>query len=100
MPNTILNYFFDAIIRTVTVLKILSSLVVWIFDELDDDIFAWLNLEHFEYEAQESGWLDVPAKDSAHMVQVHRLVNQQLGYEQMREYLSGRHIGPSKNFIN
>ena len=80
----------------------LSSLVVWIFDELDDNVLARLNLEHFEYQAQERGRLDVPAKDSAHMVQVHRLVNQQLSYEQMREYLilNGRRTVPSKNFIN
>ena len=60
----------------------LSLLVVRVLDELDDDILAWLDLQHLEDQAEERGWLDVPTKDSTHMVKVHRLVNQQLGCEE------------------
>ena len=60
----------------------LSLLVVRVLDELDDDVLAWLDLQHLEDQAEERGRLDVPTKDSTHMVKVHRLVNQQLGCEE------------------
>ena len=46
----------------------LSSLVVRVLDELDDDILARLNLEHLEDQTEERGRLDVTTKDSTHMV--------------------------------
>ena len=70
----------------------MSSLVVRILDELDDDVLAWLNLEHLEDQAEERGRLDVPAKDSAHMVKVHCFVNQQLSCEETHLHVESCHI--------
>lgn len=53
-----------------------ASLVVWVLDEFYDDVLARLNLEHLEDQAEERGRLDVPTKDSTHVIEVHCLVHQ------------------------
>lgn len=56
----------------------LNSLEILIFDELNDDVFLWLNLQHLQCEAEEGSGLDVPTKNSSNKFQLHGFVNNQL----------------------
>lgn len=55
-----------------------NSLEILIFDELDDDVFLRLNLQHLQREAEEGSGLDVSAINSTDILQLHGFVNNQL----------------------
>lgn len=56
-----------------------TLLEVFVFDELNDDVFLRLNLKHLQDETQERGGLDVSGKCTADVSKFHRLVHQQFG---------------------
>lgn len=53
-------------------------LVILVLDELDDDFFLRLNLEHLHDEAHEGSWLAVTTVSAAEVVKLHGLVDQGL----------------------
>lgn len=55
-----------------------DSLEVLVFDELHDDVFLWLDLQHLQGEAEEGRGLDVPAVNPADVLQLHCFVHNQL----------------------
>lgn len=54
------------------------SLVVVVFDELDDNLLLRLNLQHLQDETQELGGLLVASKRAAQVCKRHRLIDQSL----------------------
>ena len=59
-------------------IKSLNLLEVFILDELHNDILLWLDLEHFQHQAEEWGGLDVATKDASHILQLHCFVHKKL----------------------
>lgn len=56
-----------------------DSLEILVFDELNDDVFLWLDLQHLQREAEEGSGLDVPAVNASNKLQLHGFVDNQLG---------------------
>lgn len=52
------------------------SLVILVFDELDNDFLLRLNLEHLHDEAHEGSGFPVAAVGAAEMVELHGFVDQ------------------------
>ena len=57
-------------------------LEILVLDELHDDVFLWLNLQHLQCEAEERSGLDVSAVNTPDKLQLHGLVHDQLGCEE------------------
>ena len=57
----------DLCVRYFTKL-LMTSLVIRVLDELNNDVFTGLNLEHLEDKAEERGGFYVSSKHSSHMV--------------------------------
>ena len=60
-------------------------LEVLVLDELDDDVFLRLYLQHLQDQAQERGRLDVAGVGAADVAKLHGLVHEQLGYQWREE---------------
>ena len=47
-------------------------------DELHNDIFLGLNLEHFQYETQKWGRLNISTENTSYVLQLHSLIHHKL----------------------
>lgn len=56
-------------------------LVVFVFDELNDDLLFGLDLEHFDDQTEERSGLPVAAEGAAEVVDLHGLVDERLRRE-------------------
>ncbi len=54
------------------------SLIVWHLDELDDDVLAWLDLQHLQNETQEGGGLNIGTKYPSDVVKLQCTIHKQL----------------------
>lgn len=61
-----------------------TSLEIFIFDELDDDVLLRLDLQHLEREAEKGCGLDVSTVNSTNILQLHGFVNNQLSCGQYK----------------
>ena len=53
-------------------LAVANLLEILVFDEFYDDVFFWLNLQHFERETQERCWFDISSVHSTDELQIGR----------------------------
>ena len=59
-------------------LAVANLLEILVFDEFYDDVFFWLNLQHFERETQERCWFDISSVHSTDELQLHGFINNEL----------------------
>lgn len=67
-----------------------NSLEILIFDELNNNVFFWLNLQHLQREAEERSGLYVSSKNSTDVLQLHRFVNNKLSYGSQQALISDK----------
>ena len=55
-----------------------NLLEILVLNEFYDDVFFWLNLQHFERKTQERCWFDISSVHSTDELQLHCFINNEL----------------------
>ena len=63
-----------------------NSLEICIPDELNNNVFLRLNLQHFQYQTEEGCWFDVTAISATNIFQLHGFVHHELSWNEMTEW--------------